>query len=103
VYFADWYPHAHEAWIDVILGPWERPDYPNQVTFGCRIGHIQGQEAPAASLVDGGAMRSDHPMFGSKLDRSAALGHPWLSEFWSVVDWLIVNDQTLHEHVYHME
>lgn len=100
VFFADWYPHSYEAWIDVILGPWEEPDHPNRVTFGCRIGPVEGQSAPAASLVEGGAIRPDHPMFGLKLDRSAALNHPLLSEFWSIVDWLIINDKTLHENIY---
>lgn len=103
VYFVDWYPHESEAYVDVILGTWEEPDYPRQVTFGCRLGHVAEQEAPAASLVTGGAMRSDHPMFGSKLPRDAALGHPRLGEFWAVVDWLVLNDRTLHDHVYHME
>jgi hypothetical protein len=102
VYYADWYPHTREAYLDITLGPWSEPEYPDQVTFGCRIGHVDGQEEPAASLVQGGALRSDHPMFGAKLDREDALGHPRLREFWDLVDWLIVNDPTLHEHVYHI-
>ena len=102
VYYADWYPHTEEAYVDVTLGPWIEPEYPDQVTFGCRIGQVDGQEEPAASLVQGGALRSDHPMFGAKLDREDALKHPRRVEFWELVDWLIVNDPILHEHVYHM-
>lgn len=102
VFFVDWYPHTEEAYIEVILGSWEGPDYPDQVTFGCRIGRVAQQAAPAASLVEGGSLRAAHPMFGRKLDRAAALEHPWLAEFWSVVDWLVMNEQTLHDNVFHM-
>lgn len=102
VYYADWYPHSAEAYLDVILGSWEGPDYPDQVTFGCRLGSVEGQDGPAASLVEGGSTRSDHAMFGTKLDRPHALEHPLLPQFWAVVDWLVVNDQTLHDNVYHM-
>lgn len=103
VYYADWYPHANEAYVDVVLGPWQEPEYPDQVTFGCRLGPVEGQDGPAASLVTGGASKSDHPLFGTKLDREAALAHPMLREFWEVIDWLVVNDPTLHENVYHMD
>lgn len=102
VYYADWYPHSKEAFVDVVLGPWREPDYPDQVTFGCRLGPVEGQDGPAASLVTGGASKSDHALFGTKLDREAALQHPMLTEFWDVIDWLVVNDPTLHENVYHM-
>jgi hypothetical protein len=44
---------------------------------------------------------SDRPIIGRKLNRDEALGHPWLNAFWEVMDWLILNDPTLHEHVYH--
>jgi hypothetical protein len=40
-------------------------------------------------------------MFGQKLEREEALSHPRLHEFWDLVDWLILNDETLHENVYH--
>jgi hypothetical protein len=49
-----------------------------------------------------GAARSYQRLFGRKLDRDEALSHPRPSEFWTVVDWLIVNDPLLHEHVFHM-
>jgi hypothetical protein len=30
------------------------------------------------------------------------LEHPRLEEFWEVADWLVIDDQLLHDHVYHM-
>ncbi len=102
IYFADWYPHGSEAYLDVVLGTWDEPDYPDQVTFGCRLGHVEGEAGPLASLVPGGERRSDHPMFGVKLDRDAALEHPRLDQFWEVSDWLVLNDRLLHDNVYHM-
>jgi hypothetical protein len=101
IFFADWYPHAGEAWLDVVLGSFAEPDYPDHVTFGCRIGHIRGQEAPACSLVQAAARRSDSALFGSRLSPDQARGHPRLAEFWAVTDWLILNDQLLHEKVFH--
>lgn len=102
VYYADWYPHRVEAYIDVVLGPFEEPDYPDQVTFGCRTGHVAGQAAPASSLVTAAEGRGNHPWFGDKLTRDQALDHPLLPAFWEVVDWLILNDRILHDNVYHM-
>jgi hypothetical protein len=32
------------------------------------------------------------PVFGRKLDRDEALEHPWLADFWSVVDFLLIED-----------
>ncbi len=95
-----WYPHDSEAWVDVILGSWREPNYPDNVTFGCRIEHVDGQDEPACSLVRGADIRTDDPIFGHKLDRDEALAHPWLPAFWEIVDWLIVNDPPLHEHVF---
>jgi hypothetical protein len=86
----------------VILGSSEEPDYGDNVTFGCRIGHVETRAEPACSLVEGGAVRSDKRLLGAKLDRDTALTHPRLDEFWAVLDWLVVNDPMLHEHVFHM-
>jgi hypothetical protein len=99
-YWAAWYPHEREAWVDMTLGTWQEPDYPDNVTFGCRIGVFGGQTEPACSLVKAAQTRSDSPIFGRKLDRDEALAHPWLSSFWEVLDWVIVNDATMREHIY---
>jgi hypothetical protein len=102
VYWADWYPHEQEAWLDVTLGTFKAPAYDDNVTFSCRIGHVKGQAAPACSLVQAPTNRSPHPILGQTLSREQALGHGRLTEFWAVTDWLILNDPVLHEHVYHM-
>ena len=36
VYFADWCPHASEAWLDVVVGTFTDPAPKDHVTFGCR-------------------------------------------------------------------
>lgn len=102
VYFADWHPRRSEAYIDVTFGSFEAPGYADHVTFGCRVGPVPSQAAPACSLVAAAVTRPDQPILGRKLDRDGALAHPRLGEFWTVVDWLIVNDPVLHECVFHM-
>ena len=102
IYWADWYPHQQEALVDVILGSFEEPDFADNVTFGCRIGRVEGQAEPACSLTPGGQSRSVKQLLGHKLTREEALQHPSLPSFWEVVDWLILNDATLHEHIFHI-
>ncbi|GAB1822855.1 hypothetical protein HerbRD11066_60190 [Herbidospora sp. RD11066] len=108
IYFANCYHHdgVHEAWIDVILDDaWDREDIvnqpsPNRVTFGCRVGPIEGHPAPMCSLVAAASVRADEPLYGRKLDREAALGHPWLADYWQTVDHILENDATIHRHLY---
>lgn len=102
IYFAEWHERWSEAYLDVILGSFEGPDYEDNVTFGCRVGYVQGQALPACSLVQAAMTRSEAQIFGARLSRDEALVHPRLAELWEVVDWLIVNDPTLHDKVFHM-
>ena len=81
VYWANRYPHHNEAYVDMIIGSWVGPEYEDRTTFGCRIGEIDGQVGPQCSLVEGGAVRSDSPMFGKKLTRDEALAHRCVGEF----------------------
>jgi hypothetical protein len=99
IYFADWYPHTNEAWVEVILGSFEEPDYADDITIGCRYGYVDGQEDAAASLFT--PTRSGD-MFGTVLDRKQALKSPRISDFWALTDWLVVNDPLLHRTVYHL-
>lgn len=102
VYWASWYPHQKEAWLDLTMGSWIEPDYEDHVMFGCRVGPVDGSDSPQCTAVTAGASRNGGPMLGSKLSRDEALAHEWLPTFWSVVDWLVLNDPLLHEHIFHM-
>lgn len=44
------------------------------------------------SLTPGGEVFSDGPLFGTKLDRAAALDSPLLPQFWQMVDFLLLHD-----------
>ena len=41
----------------------------------------------------------DKPFFGWKLTRDEALVHPRLEEFWAVVDFPILSQLDIHDHV----
>ena len=101
VLFAALHDHGErEAWIDVILGTFGSEDFSDHITFGCRVGPVQGQDEPAATAVAAAAPYGDTPLFGRKLTRDEALAHPSLSNFWRVVDLALINDPDIHFHVY---
>jgi hypothetical protein len=39
-------------------------------------------------------------MFGRKLSREEALVHPRLAECWHAIDFILIEDETVHDHVY---
>ncbi|MEU7929579.1 hypothetical protein [Micromonospora sp. NPDC049107] len=82
VYFASCYHHdgVHEAWIDAILGTWGQDRVDDHITFGCRVGPVVGSPAPAATLVNGGEVGGDSPIFGRKLSREEGLRHPRIAD-----------------------
>jgi len=101
VYFAALHNHGSpEAWIDVILGTFGTEDFSDHVTFGCRVGDVEGQSEPAATLVPAAQPYSASALFGRKLSREDALPHPMLASFWRVVDFVLVEDPDVHRHVY---
>jgi hypothetical protein len=102
VYFASCYHHngVHEAWIDAILGTWGTGDFSDHVTFGCRVGPVVDSPMPAATLVNGGEVAPDSPIYGQKLTREQGLAHPQLADFWKIVDTVLERDQLVHRHVY---
>lgn len=101
IFFAALHSHdAPEAWIDVILGTFGDDDPSDHVTFGCRVGAIDGQLEPAATLVPAAKPYGNAPIWGVKLDREAALLHPRLPEFWEVVDFVLTKDDDVHSHIY---
>jgi hypothetical protein len=90
----------HEAWIDVILGHFGENTSDDHITFGCRVGPIEGQNEPAASLVTAAIPYGASSIWGQKLTREQAIQHPRLKEFWEVVDHLLLSDPEIHAHVY---
>lgn len=94
VYKANLFEHgsAREVYIDAILGSWGQVEEEDHVTFGCRFGRIDGVPDPTCSLVRGADAYPDAPIYGRKLDRDDALRHEWVGDFWSVVDYLLLND-----------
>jgi hypothetical protein len=90
VYYASCYHHGgHEAWFDVIFSPTWAEGVDDHETFGCRVGPIEGQAEPGASLTTGGGAFRDSQIFGRKLSRDEALTNPRLAEFWEVVDYIL--------------
>jgi len=105
VYYANCYHHRdrdHDAWIDVIFGTWGTPaaEWEDHITFACRVGPVTDQPGPASTLVTGGLAHPESPLFGTKLDRDAALQHPRLPEFWQVSDFVLENDPLVRGHLY---
>jgi hypothetical protein len=101
VYYASCYHHdGHEVWIDAIFSDTWEEDIDDHVSFGCRVGPVEGQTEPAASLVEAGLAYSGSTMFGQRLTREQALDHPRLTSFWQLVDHILTQDQVVAEHVY---
>ncbi len=92
VYVASMYPHGREIWIDVIFGTWGETDFTDHVTFGCRVGVDAEHTGPMCSLVSAASVAPADAIYGERLDRDRALGHPWLSSFWCVVDLVLLED-----------
>ncbi|MFC9893594.1 hypothetical protein ACFVMC_07865 [Nocardia sp. NPDC127579] len=103
VYFANSYHHtgqAHETWIDVILGTWGDQRADDHVTFGCRVGPVQGNPNPAATLIQACQDGTGSAIHGTLLSRDAGLAHPRLPDFWGVVDFVLAHDPTVNRHLY---
>lgn len=103
VYFANCYHHTnqpHDAWIDVILGSWGTGATDDHTTFGCRVGPVVNSPEPAATLVQACMDGSSSPIHGAVLSREQGLVHPWLPDFWAVVDFVLINDPTVNSHIY---
>jgi hypothetical protein len=95
IYYASCHGHPeHEAWIDVVLGTWWADDVDDHVTFSCRL-RAQGATAVDASV----AVKGEAEFFGKKLSRDEALGHPLVDSFWSVVDLLAAEDDSVVDHL----
>lgn len=100
VYWWYWYPHENQAFVDATLGSWHEPNYPDHVTFGSRIGKVDGYSGPQCTLVLPQTSLKNETLLGRKLTREEALQHPWVDSFWSLVDWLVENDPLLRKHMH---
>jgi hypothetical protein len=66
---------VHEAWIEIALGTFEEAGYQDHVSFGCRVGPVEGSSDPAATAVDAAIPYGDSDFWGRKLARDEALAH----------------------------
>ena len=104
VYYASCYHHdGHEVWIDAVFSPTWGEDADDHLTFGCRVGRVDGHREPAASLVTAAAAWGESRVFGHKLTRDEALAHPLLGEFWALVDHVLMHDNVISNHLYGRE
>ena len=97
VAFAVCHHHArtHEVWLDVIFGSWgDDPLEPNRVTFGARVTPV------GAGAVDAAVPYSNSDLWGRKLTRDEALADARIGEFWSVLDFVMINDPDVCDHFY---
>ena len=72
----------------------------DRVTFGCRVGPVQGRPGPAATAVAAAQPYDDAPLWGRKLSREEALAHPRIGDFWRVVDFVLERQPVVKAHVY---
>jgi hypothetical protein len=92
-----WHGGQNEIWFEAIFGELDEDTSPDRVTFGCRLGSVEGQEELACSLL---RPKDGDEFGGRRLDRDEALAHPWLERFWEVVDFLVLHEPTIHAHAY---
>jgi hypothetical protein len=101
VYYASCYHHdGHEVWMDAVFSPTWDDGADDHFTFGCRFGSVAGQAEPAATLVSAAAAWGESRVFGHKLSREEALGHPMIDEFWELVDHILTHDPVVSAHLY---
>lgn len=89
----------HDAYFDVIIGSWGANDNAGHVTFGCRVGPVEDGSI-GATLIDPVFGQSGAPIHGRVISRAEGLTHPMLAEFWEIIDFVLVNDPTVHPHLY---
>lgn len=101
IYFASCHHHdGHEVWIDAVFSPTWAEEVDDRITFGCRVGAVEGQEEPAACLVAAAAAFRESRTFGRKLARHEASTHPLIGEFWALVDHVPTKDKFVSGHMY---
>ena len=91
--------HTHdgqsEAWLDIVIGSFDEPEFADQATFSCRV------RSSGATLFSGPvAAEGRAPFFGTKLSVDEAKAHGRLPDVWSVVDFVLAQDPTVGGCVY---
>lgn len=103
-YIASLYPggtkHDKEARIDGILGTWGTDDETDHVTFGanCKVGRGCMLVGPAEVDLE----EDEKAIYGQRLTREEGLGHPWVGDFWGVLDAILTQDPVV-AHFYYGE
>jgi hypothetical protein len=97
IYHAQCHSHGDntEVWLDIVVGSWAEPDFPDHASFSCRVGEAGAGVVDALAVVEGRA-----PHFGQKLSRAEALAHERLPDVWELVDWIVVTDPTVSRYMH---
>ena len=88
-----------EVFMDLIVGPWgEGADPRERLTFSSRTGPVEGGSI-ASTLLDGGYMAPDLPLYGTKVSREEGLAHPQIAIIWSYFDSVLADIPSLSAHL----
>ena len=103
MYSADCFHHypgaTPEVVVDVVLGTWDPVDHTDHVTFACKFREVdQSSLHPAGQLVP--PVCGSGALNGRVLEPEEARVHPRLSEFWEVVEFVVLHDPTVNAHLY---
>ena len=86
--------HGHdrqnEAWLDIVLGLFNAPDFVDNVTFSCRV------RSSGADLYLGPvAAEGPTPIFGQTLGPDEARTHGSSGQAWAIVNFVVGSEPTL--------
>ncbi|SDU57966.1 hypothetical protein [Jiangella alkaliphila] len=100
VFYASCHHHdGNDVLLDAIFGTWEGDDQSDHVTFGCRIGPVPGQPGPAVQLIPAAVSFEAAPLFGHKLSREEAQGHPRFDDFRELVQHVLSTNTIIGSHL----
>ena len=104
-YYASCGGHADdpEVALDVVLGTWGVDNVHDHVTFSCRTRPGSSMAVDATVAVDAVAVdaHASELVLGRVLTRTEALAHPWVAQFWQVVDAIILGDPDVIDELKH--
>lgn len=85
--------------MDLIIGPWGKGSDPrDRLTFSTRTGPVEDGSV-ASTLLDGGYMAPDNPLYGTKVPRVDGLTHPQIATVWSYTDSVLVDVPAVRAHL----